>query len=121
MSFYYGGGSSSNFDPPLRSNRDAGGNVQELTLRLDRMHLMVQTLSRLLVAKGLVTEEELNEWMRYVDSLDGNVDGKLRSSRAPVACSHCKRMNPPTAPKCQYCGGELPSEFLDRNEQQQQG
>lgn len=116
MTFYGGRGGGFDFDPPVRSSssQTQSAPIQELQLRVERLHLMIQTMSRLLIAKGIMEEQELNEWMRYVDSLDGKVDGKLRPGRQPTACPQCKRMNPPTAGKCQYCGAEMPSSFIDK-------
>lgn len=119
MTFYGGGRQPFAFDeyaPRSSSSQQHGATTQELQKQLDRQNLMIQTMARLLMAKGVVQEEELNEWFRYVDGLDGAVDGKLRASKAPKACPNCNRMNPPTATRCQYCAAEMNADFLDKTE-----
>lgn len=103
-------------DMPIESSflksSSTNASIIELQQAVERQNLLIQTLCKILVAKGLVLEDELNEWMRYVDGLDGNVDGRLRDKKAPLACPSCKRMNPSKAAKCQYCGTELQGQFL---------
>lgn len=85
----------------------------ELRSECARLHMQVQTLARLLIAKGVMEEAELDEWMDYVDSLDGVADGRLRVTKAPKMCPSCNRANGPTAVSCQWCGEDLPTPFLD--------
>lgn len=101
--------------PPPPSQRPSAdtlnSQLQEMQKRLERMNLMLQTLSRLLVAKGIVAETELNEWMAYVDSSDGKTDGRLKEITAPRTCLKCRRISPPTAPACQYCSEPFSTVF----------
>jgi hypothetical protein len=101
------------FKIPATPEVSRGAGVADLQAQVARQYLMIQTLCRILIAKGVLSEDELNEWMNYVDGLDGVVDGKLRESRLPRECSACRRMNPPRAVKCQYCGHEFPAAFLE--------
>lgn len=89
--------------------------IADLQAQVERLHLQLQTLARVLIAKGVLVEEELGEWLKYVDQLDGRMDGKLREGKSPKACPGCRRMNPPRAAKCQYCGNEFPPTFLEGN------
>lgn len=89
-------------------------NVQELQAKLDRQHLMIQTLLTVLMEKKIFDENEFREWLNYVDGLDGRVDGRLAESVVPVACPKCRRMNKATAPRCQYCDHPMQTEFLAR-------
>ncbi len=112
-SFDGGGGDS----PPMSGgSQQHNSTIVELQAQVESLSLQVQTLSRLLVEKGLVTEKELNEWLRYIDGLDGRVDGKLREKKTPKSCHQCQRINPSKAVKCQYCGAELANEFLVKEE-----
>jgi len=95
------------------SAKEPDSNVVELRSQIARLHMQVQTLARLLIAKGVMDEKELDEWMNYVDSLDGVADGRLRIARKPQTCPSCNRANPPQAAKCQWCGEGLTSGFLD--------
>ncbi len=95
------------------SSSGRSGQIAELEHRIAQLNLQVQTLARLLVAKGTVTEQELNEWMDFVDEMDGRRDGKLDRTPGPKNCPGCGRMNPTKAVRCLYCDGELPrSGFL---------
>ncbi len=100
--------------PGGHSQKDLGQatTMADLQRQIDRQSLMIQTLCRLLIAKNIVQEEELDQWMQYVDSLDGHVDGKLRPAKSPRICDSCNRANPYNAAKCQYCGTEFKAEFL---------
>ena len=51
--------------------------VAALREELGRQKLALEALSRFLVAKGLVDERELGEFIREVDAEDGVIDGKL--------------------------------------------
>jgi len=86
--------------------------LMELERIIQRQGLMIETLSRLLLAKGVVQEAELDQWMDYVDGLDGATDGRLRARKVPLTCPSCNRNNPPTLTKCMYCGKEFPAKFL---------
>lgn len=97
-----------------RSGKDQvqQGTILDMQAQIERQALLIEALSRILIAKGVVVEEELNEWMRYVDGLDGRVDGKLRPTKEPKNCPACNRINAFTATKCQYCGAEFSHQFL---------
>ena len=103
--------------PPNRPGSSGEGipnsTLADLQSQVARQNLMIQTLCRILLAKGVVEEKELQEWMSYVDKLDGVEDGRLRESKAPRECPSCRRMNAPKAVKCQYCGVEFPPIFLE--------
>ena len=92
--------------------------TQDLQIKIERQNLIIQTLLTVLMEKKIFDEDEFREWMNYVDGLDGRVDGKLAESQAPKACPKCKRINKPTAPRCQYCDYPLASDFLARPEDQ---
>lgn len=104
-------------DPLPRASSDVQNNatIAEMQAQLARQYLMIQTLCHILLAKGVVEEKELTEWMSYVDKFDGTEDGKLRESKAPHTCPKCQRVNSPRAVKCQYCGEELPVVFLEKD------
>ncbi len=116
---YTGGVRTSNFTEKIdlfgMSGADSSrtGNIAELEHRIAQLHLQVQTLARLLVAKGAVSERELDEWMEFVDEMDGRRDGKLAQARSPKNCPGCGRMNPVKAVRCLYCDIDLPrTKFL---------
>lgn len=96
-------------------NLQGGGGLPELRVKVERQNLLIQTLCRILIEKGVIQEEELQEWLAYVDSLDGREDGKLSHSKAPIQCRSCKRINGASLIKCQYCGETLPVDFLTKD------
>lgn len=93
--------------PPI----DRSG-IAELEKLVARQGLLIETLARLLMAKGVVQEGELDQWMEYVDQLDGVADGKLKARKTPHVCPSCRRANPPHLAKCMYCSSEFPQKFL---------
>ncbi len=86
--------------------------IDDLTHRLEKQSLMIQTLLMILLEKNVIQESEFKEWMVYVDELDGKRDGRLREDRSPVKCPSCGRNSPRAKSNCQYCGQEFPQEFL---------
>ena len=95
------------------SSLEARQAVDELSARLDRQNLLLQTLLRLLLEKGVIQEEEFKQWIAYVDALDGKADGKLQKEKGIKNCPVCGRVSQMDATKCQYCGAEYPVEFLE--------
>ena len=89
--------------------------LHDVNARLEKQDLLLQTLVRLLLEKGVIQRDELSRWVDYVDSLDGSVDGKLKSDRRPRECPKCRRKNSPQARHCQYCGAELGASFLSHD------
>jgi hypothetical protein len=86
--------------------------LSSLEVRLEQQNLLIQTLLMLLLEKKVIHEDEFKEWMIYVDELDGVRDGRVKAQQGPITCPSCKRNNPRTAVRCQYCGNEFPPEFL---------
>lgn len=119
MSFFHRPGygrlsTQSDYTPPTQNTtRETDSVIVDLRHQCARLHMQVQTLARLLIAKGVMEESELDEWMSYVDSLDGVADGKLRPTTTRKMCPSCNRANVSTAATCQWCGHELNTGFLD--------
>ena len=101
---------SSSESPSSLAARQA---VDELAAQVDRQNLLLQTLLRLLLEKGVIQEQEFKEWIAYVDGLDGKVDGKLQKEKGIKNCPSCGRVSAVDAVKCQYCGAEYPVEFIE--------
>ncbi len=81
--------------------------IPQLQDRVERLNLVVQTLLALLLEKKVIGEEEFQQWLDYVDELDGVKDGKLREDKRPIPCPSCQRNSPSHARKCSYCGAPL--------------
>ena len=66
-----------------RRERDAHGVGEQgriiLALReeLGRQKLAITALTRFMLAKGLATESELDDFIREIDAEDGELDGKI--------------------------------------------
>lgn len=100
--------------PPSTLGR---GTIEALEARLERQYMLLQTLLMLLLEKKVIDENEFREWVTYVDSLDGRTDGRLTENKAPIDCPSCRRRNPPTAVRCQYCGTEMAAQIIDPRHQ----
>ncbi|MGC4015916.1 MAG: hypothetical protein QM755_15535 [Luteolibacter sp.] len=61
-----------------RAAGDQTAKIAQLEGELARQKLAVTALTRFLIAKGLVSETELQEFIHDVDFEDGVVDGKLK-------------------------------------------
>ncbi len=92
-------------------------NQLSLEARLDKQTLLLQTLLMILLEKKVIFEDEFKEWMDYVDELDGKRDGKLQEDKTPRSCPSCGRNSARHQAKCQYCGHELPVDFLHHRPQ----
>ena len=98
---------------PLPKTQSENAAIPEMQAEIARLHLLVQTLAHLLIAKGVVQNDELDMWLEYVDKLDGRLDGKSAPIRAPMMCKSCNRANPSRSATCQWCGEPLPRSFVD--------
>jgi ribosomal protein L40E len=99
---------------PSGPTKKAGSTtLDQLQFQIDRQHLVIQTLLIMLLEKGVMTEQELNEWIDYVDGLDGRRDGRLKADVSPITCSSCGRKNSPNAGHCQYCGHDFDLRIVD--------
>lgn len=87
--------------------------ILDLQHKVERQHLFIQTLLRLLIEKGIVQESEFREWLSFVDGFDGLLDGKLKPDAAPKSCPSCGRKSPATYPRCQYCSTDFPLDVLE--------
>ncbi len=69
-----------NLKNELRRSRGSGAEVSEGIARLqgevDEMRLYLAALVRLLVSKGLVTQEEIKRFVDVIDAEDGASDGR---------------------------------------------
>lgn len=51
--------------------------IHQLTEEVARQKLAITALTRFIISKGLIAEEELAAFMREVDAEDGAVDGRM--------------------------------------------
>ena len=105
---------------PSRS-KPGSADIEKLRVRLDRMHLVVQTLLTILAEKKIITEDEFRQWLHYVDELDGRRDGRLAEDKEPLVCGSCRRKSAHGSVKCQYCGAEYEARVFARSEQSKHG
>lgn len=86
--------------------------VAHLEDRLERLSLVCMAMWSLLQDKAKLSEEELLERVRLIDTVDGVKDGK--ATRGISKCSACGRTMSPRHRKCIYCGqGRLASSAFD--------
>ena len=51
--------------------------IDRLTAELSQQKLAIQALTRFLVSKEMISEDELNAFIEKVDAEDGVIDGKM--------------------------------------------
>ena len=69
------------------------------------MALFNRTILRLLVKKGLFTEDEFKDELIDIDGEDGSLDGKMaKKKHGNLPCPKCKRLIPLNRDICMYCG-----------------
>lgn len=79
------------------------------SLRTDiaRLLLVVETLRRALISRGVLTQQEFEELLKEVDLEDGVPDGLRTRRKVPrKKCPHCGRLNRNRA-YCYVCGQPL--------------
>ena len=107
---------------PMRAvetpDRQARSTMDLLSSRLERQNMLIQTLLILLMEKNIITESEVQEWIHYVDGLDGKVDGRLAEDKRPLKCPACGRTSPPTAVQCMYCNAAFERSVVDARSRQ---
>jgi len=84
-----------------------GSDVEHLRTLIGQQNLIIQTLLALLLEKGVIREDEFNDWAQKMDQLDGTRDGKLAEDPSTVVCTTCGCVNPHDATECADCGKEL--------------
>jgi hypothetical protein len=100
--------------PSTQKDPSTQNSIEDMRIRLERTTLVLQTLMMILLEKNLVQENELREWLVYVDQLDGTQDGRLREDKTPVECPKCKRKTPRLISRCIYCGQSIEVDYLFR-------
>ena len=78
--------------------------------------LLIETLYRIVIDKGLVTEEQFKDLVAQIDLEDGYEDEKIggdRTRKAPK-CSNCEKPINPKRSHCVYCNAEIPESARKR-------
>lgn len=98
--FVQGVRNSSDSTSALQARRDA----QEAAERLDKLTLICWAMWTLMSEKLNLSEEDLMQRVRDLDTIDGDADGKV--TRSVVSCPKCQRTMSPRHRRCLYCGFE---------------
>lgn len=88
---------------------DLGIYVRGLRERVDQLELLNKAMLELLLAKDVLSQDELSVMLQQIDLLDGIEDGKISPkvhARAPT-CGSCGRYVNPRRSACVYCGTAL--------------
>ena len=86
-------------------DQDRGADA--LRMDLCRMMLMFESLKRVLIDRGVISEEEFEQAVLDADLADGVRDGVYTQKKVPrITCSQCKRLNRKRA-YCYFCGQPL--------------
>ena len=84
----------------------------ELNVRVGKLALGLESLLRLLMDKGVITDLDLRRMEQKVDLEDGQSDGEYHPGLSPVPshCPQCEARIPSGKRLCQLCGHRFPSE-----------
>ena len=82
----------------------------DLSERIDRLALVVESMWALLEEAGYSTED-LKKRIDEMDAADGTVDGRRTSQAAQ--CGTCGARVAPGLPACQFCGTVVPGAASD--------
>ena len=107
--FGYDGNMSSSFASSQASSASSAASAasrtaQEIEERHERLSLVCMALWSLLMDKTNLTEQDLIDRMKMLDTIDGTSDGK--ATRTVTKCTACNRTLSPRHQKCLYCGQE---------------
>ena len=107
--FGYDGNMSSNYASSQASSASSAANAasrtaQQIEERHERLSLVCMAMWSLLMDKTNLTEQDLIERMKLLDTIDGSADGK--ATRTVQKCTACNRTLSPRHQKCLYCGQE---------------
>jgi hypothetical protein len=78
----------------------------ELAARVGRLSLAIESLLRLLKAKGVINDLDLRNMELQIDTEDGEADGEYHpdAPRIPSHCPRCEARMPAGKRICQLCG-----------------
>jgi hypothetical protein len=85
----------------------ATGAVERLEMRVATLELTLETLLRLTLQSGRVTELEFLKLLQEIDAEDGRVDGRRDLLKMRRECPGCHRASPGDRPTCMWCGQNL--------------
>lgn len=86
----------------LEASRSEG--IKELKREIERLSLIVETLVRALIEKGLYTREQINALANLIDMEDGRRDGRITKAKDVKHCSSCGRVMMNVSGACLFCG-----------------
>ena len=84
----------------------------ELTVRVGRLSLALESMIRLLQDKQIISDLDLRRMKQLVDLEDGHADGEFHPGFSPVPshCPKCEARIPSGKRLCQLCGHSFPAE-----------
>lgn len=88
---------------------NAAGATERLEMRVATLELTLETLMRLMLKSGRVTEQEFLELLQVIDAEDGKVDGRRDLFKMRRECPQCHRFSSGDRPHCMWCGANLQS------------
>ncbi len=94
----------------LREAGDAKPALDEtarLKLRIGALELAVETLTRLILQSGQISEGEFYALVQKIDAEDGVLDGQRDLGRMRKVCSNCSRACSPEKQSCIWCGADI--------------
>jgi hypothetical protein len=81
---------------------DLGTELQQISLRLDRLTLASQAMWELIREKTRLTDADIRKRVEQIDMRDGIKDGKI--SAVVLTCPTCGKPISSKRPVCVYCG-----------------
>lgn len=90
-------------DYELRAEiREAKAELEHLSLDVQRLLMITESLWAILKETHDYTDEELVRRVYEIDAADGTLDGR-KPRLPPKDCPHCQRTLVPKRPRCLYC------------------
>lgn len=79
--------------------------LERLDRRQHRMALLLQAMTQLLEAQGLLSSGQLLAHAQTIDLSDGVADGR-QARQGSLRCGECGRENLSNRQRCLYCGSD---------------
>ena len=88
-------------------SRSTADTVEQLTRRIGTLELALETVVRIVVERGLISEQDFLQLVQKVDAEDGYIDGRRDSTKLRRKCANCGKYSSADRPRCMWCNDDL--------------